>query len=347
MHSLQGSPWRIWRILALLIVMSFLWGASARVRAADAACPDAELFSGKLISDVCWACLFPVRIAGLSMFGGAVPEGAASGVLCRCNDALGVPHPGFTVGLWEPARLVELVHAPRCSPALGGIRLPMGSRRLMGTAGQAEYDAADTAFYNYHWYAFPLLILLDLFWDDRCNPDGYTDFDVLYLSELDPTWNHDELAFFTSPEAAWLANPVALSACLADAAAATAGTPIDALFWCAGSWGNLYPFTGRGPTLGARTRESSLAGARSLAALHRRGLARRTMGTDALCESPIAPFLPKSQYKLSMFYPLPETQRAHVIGESPLRWGEWRNIPAIGEDHLYLLWRWNDCCATF
>jgi conjugal transfer pilus assembly protein TraU len=36
-----------------------------------------------------------------------------------------------------------------------------------------------------------------------------------------------------------------------------------------------------------------------------------------------------------------------VIGESPLTWGEWRNIPAVGEDHLYLLWRWNDCCATF
>jgi conjugal transfer pilus assembly protein TraU len=212
--------------------------------------------------------------------------------------------------------------------------------------GNGEDDGTDGAFYNYHWYAFPLLILLDLFWDDRCNPDGYSDFDLLYLSELDPTWNNDELAFFTNPEAAWLANPVALSACLADAASATAGTPIDALFWCAGSWGNLYPFAGRGPTLGSRARETSLSAARSLAALHRRGLARRTMGNDALCESPIAPFIPKSQYKLSMFYPLPETQRAHVIGESPLRWGEWRNIPGVGEDHLYLLWRWNDCCAV-
>jgi len=32
--------------------------------AADAGCPDAELFSGKLITDICWACLFPIRIAG-------------------------------------------------------------------------------------------------------------------------------------------------------------------------------------------------------------------------------------------------------------------------------------------
>ena len=45
------------------------------------------------------------------------------------------------------------------------------------------------------------------------------------------------LAFYTNPEAAWLANPVALAACLADAAAASAGSPIDSLFWCAGTWG--------------------------------------------------------------------------------------------------------------
>lgn len=342
-----SGPRRGAGVRVLLIIACVMAGVGTRAQAADATCPDAELFSTKLITDVCWACLFPVRIAGISLFGGSVPANAASSAVCSCKDGLGVPHPGFTVGMWEPARIVELVHSPRCSAALGGIRLPLGSRRLMGSPGHAEYDASDASFYNYHWYAFPLLIILDLFWDDRCNPDGYTDFDVLYLSELDPTWNNDELAFFTNPEAAWLSNPVALAACLADAAAASAGRPIDSLFWCAGTWGNLYPFAGRGPTVGARTRETSLAAARSIAALHRRGLSRRTMGNDALCSAPIAPFIPKSQYKLSMFYPLPETQRAHVIGESPLRWGEWRNVPGPGEDHLYLLWRWNDCCAVF
>ena len=82
-------------------------------------------------------------------------------------------------------------------------------------------------------------------------------------------------------------------------------------------------------------------------ALNRRGLARGTMGDEALCGAPIEPFLHKSQYRMSMFYPLPETQSNHVIGESAFRWGEWRSLPGPGEDHLYLLWRWNDCCATF
>ena len=171
------------------------------------------------------------------------------------------------------------------------------------------------------------------------------DFDLLYLSELDPTWNNGELAFFTNPEAAWLANPVAQSACLIDGAAATAGSPSTS---CSGA-----PGPGAGCTRSPGTRapaaapkETSLWAARSLAALHRRGLARRTMGNDALCGAPIATFLPKTQYKLSMFFPLPETTRGHVIGESTLRWGMGRSIPAVGEDHLYILWRWNDCCAV-
>lgn len=37
------------------------------------------------------------------------------------------------------------------------------------------------------------------------------------------------------------ANPIAVAACAADAVAATAGEPLDGMFWCAGSWG---PFRG-------------------------------------------------------------------------------------------------------
>ena len=332
-------------MLPVLLALALL--GSRPATAADPGCPDAELFSAKLLTDICWSCLFPIRIAGLSIGGGERPAGASEAVLCACNDALGVPRPGMVVGMWEPAWIVELTRAPACSPALGGLRLPLGSRRLLGTSGQGEYDGSDTSFYNVHWYAFPLLVLLDLFFEDRCNADGMMDFDILYLSELDPTWSNSELAFFTQPEAAWLASPVAFAACLADAASATAGSPVDSLFWCAGTWGRLYPFTGIAGAYGSRPRDTSLFAARSLAALHRRGLARRTMGDGALCRAPIEPFLPKSQYRLSMFYPLPEASSAHVIGESPFRWGEWRTLPGPGEDHLYLLWRWNDCCATF
>lgn len=329
-----------WVGVVLLLLLS-----AGQTRAADMRCPDAEVLSAKLITDVCWACLFPVRIAGLEMFGGDKPSRAASSFGCMCKDGAGVPHFGLSVGMWEPARLVEAVHSPSCSPTLGGIHLPIGNRRLLGTAGGRSDDASDGAFFNYHWYAFPLLLMLDLLWEDRCNADGFVDLDLMYLSEIDPTWNNSELAFFTNPEAAVFASPLAQAACLADGVSATAGVPRDELFWCAGTWGFLYPFAGKQAD-GSRVRESSLTLARSLASLHRRGLARRTMGHDAMCKSPIDLFIPKSQYKITQFYPLAETQRAHVIGESPYRWGQWRSIPATGEDHVYILWRWNDCCVT-
>jgi conjugal transfer pilus assembly protein TraU len=332
------SPWWI------IVLLGACLGVS-EVRAGDDGCPDAELFSGKLITDVCWACVFPIRIGSLKIGDGQVPDDASDQILCSCTDPAGVPDFGLVIGLWEPARLVELVRAPGCAPSLGGIRLPVGSERMIATPGKSQWDTSDTSFFHYHWYAFPLLVLLDLFYDGHCI-DGYLDFDLLYLSELDPTWNNDELAFFTNPEAAWLANPTALSACMADAVAANVGKPLDSLFWCAGSWGFLYPFSGHGPTLGSRPRETSLLMARATAALHRRGLARRTMGDGALCNAPIEPFLPKTQYKASMFFPRPEAHEAHVIGQSTFTWGEHRNIPGTGEDHLYILWRWNDCCAT-
>jgi len=336
-----------WRRMAtgLALLIGLIGGPQAH--AADATCPDAELLSGKLITDICWSCLFPVRIAGMPIGGGAVPAGASGAVVCACTDGLGVPKPGFTIGLWEPARIIELVRNPTCAPALGGIRLPFGDVRLLGSGGQSEYDGSDVAFYNVHVYAFPLLVMLDLFFDDRCNPDGFSELDLLHFSELDPTWNNAELGFFAHPEAAWLTSPPAQAACLADGVSASAGVPLDEVFWCAGTWGLLYPFAGAQPTLGSRPRYTSLSATRTMAALHRRGLARQTMGDAALCKAPIEPFLPKSQYKLSMFYPLPEANGSHVIGESPFRWGVYRTYPGPGEDHLYLLWRWQDCCATF
>ena len=58
----------------------------------------------------------------------------------------------------------------------------------------------------------------------------------------------------------------------------------------------------------------------------------------------IYPFIPKSQYRLSMFYPVAETDSNHAIGETNLTWGAGRSYPGPGEDHLYIQWRWQDCC---
>jgi conjugal transfer pilus assembly protein TraU len=92
---------------------------------------------------------------------------------------------------------------------------------------------------------------------------------------------------------------------------------------------------------------TSLLTARALGSLHRRGLAQPTMGNDAMCEGKISPMLPKSQYKISMFFPRPEASDSHVIGETVMNWGFGRTIPVAGEDSVYVVYRWNDCCMQF
>ncbi|MBB3268339.1 conjugal transfer pilus assembly protein TraU [Azospirillum sp. OGB3] len=316
---------------------------------ADPACPNSQLFSGKLLTDICWSCIFPVKVAGIPLGGGngRVPEGATSKSACLCSDRLGMPKPGLTIAMWQPARIVELVRKPGCSMALGGITLPI-ARRMQGTTGVSEDDMGDSAFYHYHTYAFPLLIMLDLFVDNNCVADGFFDFDLMMISELDPTWNNSELAFFTQPEAAVVANPIAQSACVADAVAATAGRPITKLFWCLGTWStSIYPFSGWDEAFGGLAENTNVLAARSIAAAHRRGLSWRTMGDDALCGGRIDPMFPKSQYRWSMFFPLPEANGDHVTGESDWKWGMGKQIPGVGEDSMFILWRWVDCCSSF
>jgi len=330
----------------LLLALSVCCQADTTSKATDPLCADAELWSGKLISDICWNCLFPIRAAGASLGGGPVPTIATDQKFCFCTDPMGLPQLGMTVGLWNPARLIEIVRNPWCSPALGGQSFSTSNVRLVATTGKADFDASEMSFFNYHYFAFPLTILLDLFWDDRCNADGYRDFDLLYVSELDPTWNSDLLAFFTSPETALFANPAAIAACVADATAAAIDQPLDALFWCAGAWGHLYPLSGISPTsYGTDPRITSLLATRATAALHRRGLAWKTSGNEALCGGLIDPFMPKSQYRLSMFYPVAETESNHAIGATTFSWGAGRSFPGPGEDHLYILWHWQDCCV--
>lgn len=322
-------------------VLLFMAVQFQAVQAAEPGCHDAKLFE-KLMTDFCWSCIFPIRVAGMPLIGGTAPDEAVNTPFCACTDNLGVHRPGLPTSMWEPARLIEFQRVAGCSSVLGGVRFPF-RRTFMGTHGDGVGDGADATFMHYHYYAFPILAMMDLF-VGSCNHDNFVDLDLMYLSEVDPTWTNDELAFFTNPEAAAVANPAAVVACAADAIASTAGKPIKQMFWCAGSWGAIYPLSGT--VLGGykTLQESSLLKVRTLAALHRRGLAFKTMGSDAMCGGKIHPTLPKTQYKFSVFHPIAETKSAHVMGESTMKWGLGRTIPAIGEDLVYTIWRWNDCC---
>lgn len=311
-------------------------------------CSSADLLDSSLITDVPWDAMYPIRLAGvdISPSGSGAPSEATSDAFCACSDDLGVLTPGFTSSMYEPARLIELVRTPDCMLSLNGVTTGLTDGHIRGKIGANETMEGDSkAYWNYHYYAYPLLTMLEMLDINRCS-DGYSSMDLLYLSEIDPTWNSPEIAFFANPEAALFANPIAVAACMADAVATTVGKPIDNLYWCAGSWGTLYPLTGFVGGKSSIATKTSLLATRSVAALHRRLLAWKTMGDDNMCSSSLYPTIPKSQYKMNMMYPVVEKSGdGHEIGESALMWGEWRNVPSE-EDAVYMLWRWNDCCST-
>jgi len=343
----------------LILIISFL--LLPQTSFPEDICPNGEVFSDKLITDINWGTIFPIKVFG-GFFGDGdrddIPDGSsdASPIVCSCykGDSK-IPDLGTPISMWEPSFLIETVRIEYCSPVMEG-KLIQESYKSVGGPQQTD-DAYQQNFYEYHFWSFPLLFMLEMFVEQDCMSDWYTDIDLTYMSEVDPTWRDDELALFTNYEAALFSSPAALALCLADSAAGMLGETIPELYGCAGTWGLLYPFTGYILTPANPPRDSSLASAKALAALHRRGLARRTMGEEALCRKPFEPLFLKDQYRMSMFFPVAEVEAtvdmggsgvnvkgSHVIGESTYLWGEWRNIPATGEDFIYVLWRWNDCC---
>lgn len=329
------------------VALLFIWLFSASNANAAANCENAEVLSGKLISDICWDCMFPIRVAGfdISGDGGDMPDDAVNDTLCACEGPGGVPSPGFTVGMWQPAYLVETTRTPGCALSMNGTDLGF-DKTLYGTEDSRFANDNNAYMKNYHYYRFPLLQMLSMQTKSPCLYDGATEFDAAGFSEVtDPVWYSDDLAFFANPEVSAVANPVGQVACGADSAAVNAGgKPSKELFWCAGSWGSVYPFSGEDDAKNGIAQASALQSSKVLATNHRRGFMHGTVGNKAMCGGDIQPMFPKQQYKYNMFWPRAEKSKSHQLGQSDLSWGMNRTIPITGEDQVYVVYRWTDCC---
>ncbi|MBW8308822.1 MAG: TraU family protein, partial [Candidatus Paracaedibacteraceae bacterium] len=132
----------------------------------------------------------------------------------------------------------------------------------------------------------------------------------------------------------------------ADCVAASAGFPLDPLFWCAGCQGSLYPFVGTVAAHVGGVQASLLLVERMIAKLHREGLLWGTVGTEGLCNRFPMPIIQKSQYKTQIVYPIPSTasRQCHPLGRSEQLWASGKEFPYQGEDFAYLIWRKRSCC---
>lgn len=296
------------------------------------------------LTDICWSCLFPLTLGGASITSTAQEDtGNPDGFLCTCSNPLRI---GIKMGFGEPVRRVDVTRTPYCFVSLGGVKLDVGIRAPEGEVRQQQ-DNTKQSHYQVHWYLDPILYWLEVVLDHPCLETG--PFDVAYLTEVDPTWDDDELTMLLNPETFLFGNPIAQAACAGDCVLASKGFGSNALFWCAGCNGSIYPFNGHVQAHVSPVQATSLLVQRMTAKLHREFLMWGTAGTDGLCGVYPQPVMDKAQYKYQMLYPIPQTQKINgrccqPFGRTTALWGAGRSYPYAGEDFAYLIFRKKNCC---
>jgi len=294
------------------------------------------------ITDICWECMFPMSIGNATVSSGSLPdtENPSSPVQFCPAPAPVFQRIGLAIGFWEPFALTDVTRAPFCMVNLGGVSISAGK---LGSGGGKRQAADNTgAFYHVHWYKYPLTWWLNIITDLGCLQGG--DMDIGYLSELDPTWDDSSLASVLAPEAFLFANPIAQGACAADALASAVSKPLNPLFWCAGSHGSMYPFTGFVSNQASPQAASVLLSERMDYKLHRQGMILNSVGADtAVCNEYPSPIMPKDRYRYQMVNMYPDAGRCHPFGRTVMAWEAGHATPASRQNFGYLIWRKRNC----
>ncbi len=302
------------------------------------------------ITDICWRCIFPIFIGSTSLSTlDQVDSGRANGypsVICLCPKD---EQPYFRIGIgitfWEPARIAEAVREPWCSPVLGGSSLGEASSSVVDQGGNrtTKEKAESVSFYHVHWFVYPVMYWFNMMVNQQC---VYSEqFDVAFMTELDPMWNNDEMSFLLNPEAVLFDNLAAQAVCAVDCLAASAGYPLDMLFWCLGCQVALHPLTGTVKPHEGGLASSTTAVKRMHAILHRTTQAQNVSTPSAMCAPEVAPIMQKSWYKTQLLRPVPITSEAHPYGMSTNLWHSGKEFPVQGEDFAYMIWRRRVCCV--
>ena len=304
-------------------------------------------------TDVCWDCLFPISIGGMNIISGDYPdtENPSTPIEICKMEAPPYKRIGLNIGFWEPFALTDVTPTPYCMVNLGGFTMDIGNA---GHGGKQVRDPAHSgSFYYVHWYKFPLMLWLNIITSMGCLHKF--DFDIAYLTELDPTWNDDEFAFILNPEAILFGNPVAQAACAADAIKAQVGLPIDKLFWCIGTQGSIYPLTGRVFDEKGAIQSAVLLSERMNFKLHRQ-MQIQDSSPDAgpinagfigiegpICKQHFRPIMPKSRYRYQMMSTIAAADRCYQFGHDVINWEGGKNHPGTGNCFGFLIFKKRNC----
>jgi conjugal transfer pilus assembly protein TraU len=300
------------------------------------------------ITDVCWRCLFPLSIGNMKVVGSSLPDtenattaGGMSRPIEVCPGTTGV-RIGLNIGFWEPMALTDVTDTPYCLVNLGGTKLNLGLKQ--GRGGRHVVGAGQMrAFFHVHWYKYPLINWLNLITSSGCLQKG--DFDIAYLTELDPTWLDSEMSMVLSPESVLFGNPITASSCSADSLSATLfNKPLDSLFWCAGAQGSHYPLTGHVNASLSPVQTALLLTERLNYKMHRELLVSDSSpAAGAICKEHHYPITPKSRYRYEMVNQVSDGKHCYPGGASTLTWEAGKIKPHTPDQYGFLVWRKRNC----
>ena len=334
------------KILKSITAVLISLHASLALSEGDALC------NGKFpnpITDYCWSCVFPIRIAGIEIPLDDRQEDTNDSVdaTCTCGDGLNLAI-GITSSFWEPSMLVDVVRKPFCMAGIGGVDMgnlidapASGISRVKGTQ-------AKDSFYQVHWYVNPILYIIQLAVDSDCL--DRSPFDMAYMTEIDPKWNDEELSLILNPDVFLYANPIAQAACIGDCFSATADFPLNDMYWCGGCQGSVFPFTGHVNNHIGLVDSSSLLLQKFTHMAHRELMIYAQSGEDGMCKKYPKFLIDKNDYKYSMVFPTPQRKIfgrcCQPFGRTTADWGSGTTFPYKGEDVVYQVFRKRDCCVS-
>lgn len=328
------------------------------------------------INDVCWSCMFPIRVSKAKITGGSTEDfdtAANKTLVCACLSSLKI---GTPISFWEMSYMIDVHTQPGCLPTLGGLKLPVTWVDSQYGTTVNQKDRTSSAFSNSAYYVSPMMYLLGSVLDDACS--DRSPFDVGWASEFDPTWSDEELALIKMPIGFAFGSLPAIMASVPDAVAAATGFPLNEIFWNAGSWGQIYPLTGSVNAYQSREQMSRLITTKMLAEAHAMremaGLFSKGSGRSYACEDgelgcdsstskaamcagspsdmPPQLIMKKRQYKLQRLFPTPQTKKlgnagcCSPIGRTTITQEMGVELPVLGvKDYGYAIFRRRDCCT--
>ena len=301
------------------------------------------------IKDICWRCMFPITVGSMKVVPSSkkLPDtNNPKSPICICEmEAPPYMRIGLTIGYWEPFSLSDVTRVPYCMVNMGfKMNMKKNEQKVGGKTVSTNVPTSDGSFYHVHWYKYPVIFWLQLIQNAFCLAKD--NFDVAYMSELDPLWDDDELSFLIQPEAILFGNPLTQLACIVDALKTSLGNAlsIDTLFWCAGSHGSMYTLTGNVSHTFSNMSNATLISERMNFKLHRLGVIWESFGTDkGVCKQYPRPILPKSRYRYQFTRPEAEST-CHPYGTTTTIFESGKENPSSGINFGFVNFRKRNCC---